>query len=895
MRAHWWWIAQGLLALSNLAHAQTSPQQCADTPADDERAWLNPRFSADCRARYVLNDLGSIERKLDFIESDRLGPPAVAQRNPWAELGLTGFRGSDGPAGNSRAQHVTAMPSPLTVAASFDPIVATEYGTVVGEEFHATGNNGMLGPAMDLARTWHFGRTPESFGEDPFLAASLVAPEVLAIQQAHVLVTLKHFAAYTQEQGRTGDLPFGDNPAVNVLVSERALHEVYLAPFRAAVEQGHAGAVMCAFPRINGVYACENPVILGLLKADWGFDGTVGPDFPDAQRSVVAAINAGLDSGRFTAVPKPPPGAGGLAALFAGDLPGHDMELRTAVAQGRVSEARLDDLIRRRLIPAFRVGVFEHPPSGDAGSAVSTAEHRQTAREIVSRGSVLLKNSGLLPLRAGIRRLAVIGAQAGATPTASMLGSGYVEPTHLLTAFDAIKARAGSSRNVSFAPGTLGTAALPRARGSQFNSADGAAGLQAQYFPNRALDFEGQPLHTRLEDGASINGAPADLSDLPPNNEYSVRWRGVFTAQRSGAQHFSIRGCGTGRLLINGNAVAEFARVDFGTVEHAVVSMSGGSSASIEIQWTPGPGAPIPAIPMLGTTLGTLFELGFAGPDSLMAEAANAAHAADAAVVFVSNRMGEGADRLHLGLPADQDAWIRAVAKANPRTIVVLNTGGAVTMPWLTDVAAVLEMWYPGDALGSAAADLLFGDTEPSGRLPLTFPADESQGPGNTQATYPGLVDQAGALSNVTFSEGSEVGYRYFETKHQRPLFPFGFGLSYTTIKWTDMRIEADDDGGATVTATVKNIGPRRGSETLQVYATLPAGGGPEQLKGFAKAELAAGASQIMRIKLAASAFMYWSEPQHGWRTAPGEWQVVLGHNSRDIVYRQRLNIADRN
>jgi len=257
--------------------------------------------------------------------------------------------------------------------------------------------------------------------------------------------------------------------------------------------------------------------------------------------------------------------------------------------------------------------------------------------------------------------------------------------------------------------------------------------------------------------------------------------------------------------------------------------------------------------------------------------------------------MGEGADRLHLGLPADQDALIRAVAKANPRTIVVLNTGGAVTMPWLTDVAAVLEMWYPGDALGSAAADLLFGDTEPSGRLPLTFPADESQGPGNTQATYPGLVDQAGALSNVTFSEGSEVGYRYFETKHQRPLFPFGFGLSYTTIKWTDMRIEADDDGGATVTATVKNIGPRRGSETLQVYATLPAGGGPEQLKGFAKAELAAGASQIMRIKLAASAFMYWSEPQHGWRTAPGEWQVVLGHNSRDIVYRQRLNIADRN
>jgi len=895
MRAHCWWIAPGLVALSNLAQAQTLTQECADTHADDERPWLKPQFSAGCRAHYVLKDLGSIARKLDFIESDRVGPPAVAQRNPWQELGLSGFRGSDGPAGNARAQHVTAMPSPLTVAASFDPTVAAEYGTVVGEEFHATGNNGMLGPAMDIARTWHFGRTPESFGEDPFLVASLVAQEVLAIQQTHVVVTLKHFAAYTQEQGRTGDPPFGENPAVNVRVSEQALHEVYLAPFRAGIEQGHAGAVMCAFPRVNGVYACENPVILGILKADWGFDGTVGPDFPDAQRSVVAAINAGLDSGRFAAVPKPPPGAGALAALFAGDLPGHDMDLRTAVAQRRVSEARLDDLIRRRLVPAFRLGVFEHPPSGDAGSPVSTAEHRQTAREIVSRGAVLLKNGGLLPLRAGIRRLAVIGAQAGGSPTASMLGSGYVDATHMLTAFDAIKARAGSSLSVSFVPGTLGTAALPRAQGSQFNSAQGAAGLEAQYFPNRDLDFDGPPLHTRLEDGASINGAPSDIPDLPRNNEYSVRWRGVFTAQRSGAQRFSMQGCGSGRLLINGKTVAEFARVDFGTVEHAVVSMTSGSSASIEIQWTPGPGAPFPAMPMLGTTLGTLFELGYAGPDSLMAEAATAARDADVAVVFVSNRMGEGADRLHLNLPADQDTLIRAVAKANPRTIVVLNTGGAVSMPWLTDVGAVLEMWYPGDALGSAAADLLFGDTEPSGRLPLTFPADESQGPGNTQATYPGVVDETGALADVTFSEGSDVGYRYFERQHQRPLFPFGFGLSYTAFKWTDMRIQADDDGGATVTATVRNIGPRRGSDTLQVYARLTTAGAPIQLKGFAKAELAAGASQIIRMKLAATAFMYWSEPQHGWRTAAGEWQVLLGRNSRDLVYRQRLTIAGRN
>jgi beta-glucosidase len=881
------WLAgctgAALLALNALAQAQVAPS-CPNPSRDEPRPWLNVQYSAACRAQYVLNALGSIDRKLELLGS---------RGDSWQPLGLFALRGNDGPAGNTRAAHVTAVPNPLAVAASFDPSVASAYGALIGEEFHATGNSEMIGPAMDIARTWHFGRIPESFGEDAFLAASMVAPEVQAIQRAHIVATLKHYAAYTQEQGRTGDPPFGENPAVNVLVSEQALHEIYLAPFRAAVELAHAGSVMCAFPRINGVYACENPTTLGLLRNPWGFDGTVVPDFPDAQRTVVAAINAGLDSGRFTAGPRPPPGAGGLAALFSGELPGRDIDLPTAVKEGKITEARVDDLIRRRLVPAFRLGVFENPPTGNPGSEVSTPEHRRSAREIAEHGAVLLKNNhSLLPLGAGIRRVAVIGAQAGQHPTATMLGSGHVEPTHLTAAIDSIRTRAGASIAVDYAGGTLGIEALPRAVGALFKTAEGATGLAAQYFPNRNLNFGGPPLLARVEDGASIDGSPPGIENLPPNYGYSVRWRGVFTPAKSGRQRFSIDGCGSGRLLIDGKLVAEFERVDFGSVEHAVMDLPAGKSVSIEAQWAPGQGAPGPAMHMLGTTLGTRFELGFAGPDSLMSDAVSVARTADVAIVFVANRMGEGADRLHLALPADQDALIEAVAKANPRTIVVLNTGAAVTMPWLESVEAVLEMWYPGDALGTAAADLLFGDAEPSGRLPLTFPSNESQGPGATAATYPGTLDDAGMLSEVSYSEGSDVGYRYFEKYHQRPLFPFGFGLSYTSFHWSELHVAPDADGGATVTASVQNIGHRAGTDTIEVYLAAPDVGGarsPKQLKGFAKVDLPAQASRTIQIKLAADAFAGWSTPEHAWRVTPGHWQVLIGRSSEDIVYRQTM------
>ncbi|HEX4097643.1 MAG TPA: glycoside hydrolase family 3 N-terminal domain-containing protein, partial [Caulobacteraceae bacterium] len=272
-------------------------------PADSAaRPWLDPRLSPERRTELLLQRLSSVDDKLAFIEATGFGAQP-GQRDIVGELGLKIGRASDGPAGFNGG---TAWPTPLTIAASFDPGLAGDYGSAVGAEFFRSGRNGMLGPAMDMTRTWRFGRSTESFGEDPFLAASMTGPEVAAIQSQHVMTTIKHFAAYTQEQGRVGDSPQGIGAAVNEIVPERVLREIYFPSFRAAVEVGHAGAVMCSFPQVNGHYACENRFDLGVLKDEWGFDGAVGPDFPDAQRSIVAAVLAGLDSGRFEASPAAP-------------------------------------------------------------------------------------------------------------------------------------------------------------------------------------------------------------------------------------------------------------------------------------------------------------------------------------------------------------------------------------------------------------------------------------------------------------------------------------------------------------------------------------------------------------------------------------------------------------
>jgi beta-glucosidase len=868
------------MASAQTARPEQTPESLAtecQAAAGEAKPWTNKAYTPECRAHFALAEFKTVEEKLRF-----LSPPGPKEkstvRDVAAVLRLPAIRGSDGPAGIARGAVATALPSPISVAASFDPANARKYGTVLGEEFRAAGLGTILGPAYDTARTWHFGRLSESMGEDPFLAAAMAGPEVRAISDQGLVATIKHYAVYTQEAGRVGDLPSGGAPSIDNIVGEKAIREIYLPPFEAAVKQGGAGAVMCAVPRVNGTYACENSHLFDILKHEWGFDGSVGPDFPSAQRSITKAVLAGLDSGSFGPTP--------FNAALTDEKP-----LAQAVKDGDVPEARIDDMILRRLVPLFRLGQYDNPP-GKGAKDVSTPEHRQMAAEILEAGTVLLKNDGgILPFGKLVRSVALIGPQATASANVVEQGSPYVNPVHLQPVLAAVQARAGERIAVTQADGTLGLGPLPPFDPAQVTNGDGEPGFRAEYFANPNLDFSGAPIGTEAVADPSLDKTPS-VEGLPKNNQWSVRYTGTFTPDVGGVHRFTLHGSGTVRLLVDGKRVAGFEWADFGNAAYANLDLEAGKSVQLEIDYTPRSALSEQKMTMFGMDMGLTLRVGHAPPDELMAKAVEVAKQADVAIVFIGERVGEGMDR-QFALQADQDRLIEAVAAANPNTVVVLNTGGPVAMPWLDQVAAVMETWLPGDAFGPAMAAMLFGDAEPGGRLPLTFPADATQGPGTKPDEFPGTIDPAtGRLDQAHYDEGVDVGYRFWDAHDQQPLFPFGFGLGYGAIAMDALGIADGADGGKVVRVHLHNTGDRPGSAVPEVYLGFPdaAHEPPKQLKGFAKITLQPDEERDVDIALPPASFRYWDSDKAAW-VSGGSYDVMLGSSSRDIVWHESLEI----
>jgi len=851
-------ILAGASVLPNMAIAGSSGTDCESGSAE-QRAF--------CRADATVRSLGSVERKLavakDGLKALRLPDPSPA----------------DGPAGLRSDGPTTALPSPIAVAASFDPAIAALHGAVIGAEARAAHKTTVYGPAMDVLRVWRSGRVAESYGEDPFLAAEMAVAEVQGIQSHHVIATIKHFAAYTQEAGRLGDSPVGTRPSVNELISERVLREIYYPPFEAAVTRGGAGGVMCAFPRLNGTFACENAGLLNTLKQEWGFDGAVVPDFPSAQRSVVAAVNAGLDVGTFYP-----------AAAFPGApavTPGGDIDLSTAVRQGKVSEARLDDLLRRRLVPGFRLGVYDPEPA-----VVNAAEHHADAVRIAVASAVLLKNRDhLLPL-GSVRRIAVIGAQAGERPVVTEGGSANVTAHAAGIGWEAIVARAGSNTSVRYEAGTPPLGDPPLAPATAFRTVDGRPGLLATYVNNPRRDFQGAAYAHRVEPGVALDAAPA-IAGLAADNAWSARWSGSFVPPVGGLQRLTLSGSGSGRLLIDGKIVAEFERADFGTRASASLDLVAGRAVSIAVEWTPREAAPMPRTEMFGTAIGTSIRLGWVPVGDGIARAAASAATSDVAVVFVAKDSSEGADQMTLSLPAEQDALIHAVAAANPRTVVVAAAGGVFAMPWRDEVGAILDLWYPGDGFSEAAAALLFGAAAPGGRLPVTFPADERQGPGVAPATYPGNLAADGSIGTVRFEEGLAVGYRYYQAHRQSPLFPFGYGLTYAPLTLGKARFSQSADQ-VHVAVEVRNPGTTPDSAVVQLYVTQPPESGEpaRALAGFAKVPVAPGATTTGEVLLPIRAFQHWDERSHRWASTPGDYVLDVGTSSQDFMSRRIAHVS---
>jgi beta-glucosidase len=791
---------------------------------------------------------------------------------------------ADGPAGIRVARQdvnegkATAMPAPIGLAATWDLTAARQYGDLLGHEAWATSHNVVLGPELDIARIPGFGRLFEALGEDPQLSGQMAVHYIQGIQSHPVVATAKHYQMNTQEENRF---------EADAQLDERTLQEIYTPAFAAAVTDGHVGSVMGAFNKVNGIYSCEHRHLLtDILKRQLGFQGWVMSDYESAH-STVEAANAGLDQ-------EMPNG------IFFSD------RLMEAIRMGQVSVTTLDDMVHRILRTMFALGLFDKLVQI---TPFPVQEHGKLAREIAGKGIVLLKNAdGLLPLaNHEVRSVAVIGADADNNIAGG--GSSVVQPTYFVSILEGIRRRAGEGVRVEYAEGTdpasaasllPGPPPVPSSVLTPTDSGSEVHGLHAEYWTNTR--FEGEPTLVRIDRQVELNLGFFNYSTFnassltnPPelNNAISVRWTGGITVPTTGNYTLSLTHLGTACLYLDGQLLIEDPGI---TLETRSVTMYlvAGQPHALRIEYAadrPEQHTPLPGEVSTAGMIGSKVRLGWQHPaDAIppaMQEAAVLARRSDVAVVVVRDYRNEHADLPSLTLPNEQDLLIQVIAAANPRTIVVLATGGPALMPWLDQVPAVLESWYGGQEQGNALADILFGDVTPSGKLPVTFPRSDHDTPVSSPEQYAG---RDGFVAY--YSEGLGVGYRGYDQFGIEPLFPFGYGLSYTSFAYAQLQVEPETTDGTRnvqVSFTVTNTGGCVGAEIAQVYLGLPASTGEplKRLVGWAKVELAPGETEEITMTLDPNAtshpLSYWNINTHGWETASGNYQVYVGTSSRDI------------
>jgi len=816
----------------------------------------------------------TLDEKIAMVHGDHdpqpLGEAGYLAGVP--RLGIPPLRLTDGPAGIRVTEPTTAMPAPVALAASFSPELARRYGEVLGRDGRAHGQHVLLSPMVNIVRVPQGGRNFETFGEDPLLAGRMVAEEIRGIEGAGLIATVKPFAANNFENDRL---------TVSAEVDERTLNEIYLPAFEDAIEAG-VGSVMASYNRVNGTYASESRMLLtDILRDRWGFRGFVMSDW-GATHSTAPAIKAGLDMD----MPGMPWGPNDPAYFFE--------PMKEAVLSGEVPEAMLDEAVRRTLVQMERFGLLD----GEGAAAIPSPDPEgdsRVVREVAAAGAVLLRNEGeALPLRKEeTRSLAVIGPTAR-QPLIGGGGSARVTPAHAESPLDALVRHAGPDLDIRFTVGIdLDGVPIPAiALSSPGEDGSPQPGLRRERVRRPAPHTEGE---TVVDDGwAAVTEPLIDFTGsrgLPADGleqGMAWRWSGTISAPETGDYALKIQGkyghvslhldgrevamTGWGGSLIHTtdgleNATAH-VRLEAGEPHEITVWAGGG--------WHGGPSSEPLQVRLAWVTPGMRAER--------VAEAVEAAESAETVLLFAYDESTEGVDRASLHLPEEQDTLIEAVSLANPRTIVVLNTGCSVLMPWLEKTAAVLEMWYPGQDGADATAALLFGEENPAGRLPVTFPRDAERMPTADPERYPGVDGKA------VYSEGIFVGYRWYDAEAVEPLFPFGHGLSYTRFEYSDLRVTPSEDGSLDVSFQVRNTGPRNGEEVAQVYVGPPADAPvpmvDKALGGFRRVSLAPGEAERITVTVPPRPQSYWSTERHGWVRPEGERPVYVGSSSRDVRLR---------
>ncbi|MCX7599024.1 MAG: glycoside hydrolase family 3 C-terminal domain-containing protein [Armatimonadetes bacterium] len=799
--------------------------------------YRDPRAPIEQRVEDLLARM-TLEEKVAQLGGDESGMSTPDNER----LGIPGFKMSDGPHG-CRWGRATCFPTLLACAATFDPDFMRRMGVALGEEFRGHGRYVALGPCMNIIRDPRGGRSFETLGEDPYLLSRMAVAYVQGMQSQRVVAVCKHYACNNQENGR------GEN---DVRVGDRTLYEFYLPHFRAAVVEGGALGIMAAYNKVNGYYCAANRRLLReILKDEWGFRGFVVSDW-GACHETVGSINAGLDCEMPT-------------AYHYGE------RLLEAVRRGEVSEETINDAVRRVLYVKFWAGVFEQPVEPDP-TKIDTPEHRALCLEGARKAIVLLKNEGgLLPLdRTKIRSIAVIGPNAKeARPTGG--GSSYVEPFYAVSPLEGIQNRAGGGIRVEFAQGCyLGGPtnlfSIPASALRPPPGVEGAEGLLGQYFDNQEL--RGEPALSRRDaqvDFDWVGGGPADGFRT---DNFSVRWSGRLVPPETGEYVLGVTSDDGTRLWLDGQLLIDDWRDHGAETRSARVRLEAGREYSIRLEYYENRGLAV-------------VRLGWLEPSraqDIFAEAREVARRCDVAVVCVGtgpSLESEGFDRATLDLPQPQDDLIRAVVEANPRTIVAVVSGSACLMHrWIHRVPAVLQVWFAGQEAGNALAEILFGDVNPSGRLPITLPYNNYQLP-------PFNNDYE------TIAEGR--GYRYYDRTRMEPLFPFGHGLSYTTFRYGDLKVEPQIIAAgqkARITISVTNTGARDGDEVVQLYVRYPEGDVErpvKELKGFQRLSIPAGQTRQAVFELSSEDLAWYNPDAKRFVVQPGEYELLAAASARDI------------
>lgn len=774
-----------------------------------------------------MSDLGSLLAALSLHQKVRL----LTGQDFWAvpaepAIGLRSLVVSDGPVGVrgvvwSELDPSVSLPSPTALAASWDVGVMRRVAHVLAFEARRKGVDVVLGPTVNLHRSPYGGRHFECFSEDPLLTGVLGTAYVTALQEHGVGATAKHYVANDSEDERF---------TVDIQVDERTLRELYLAPFERMITDGRAWLVMAAYNSLHGATMTENPLLRDPLKTDWGFDGVVISDWT-ATRSTAPAANAALDL-----VMPGPAGPWGDALV-------------EAVQSGAVDIAAVDEKVLRMLRLAERVGALGTEPA-----AVGAPDIPAVLVDTAAAGMVLLANEdGVLPLADTVTNVALIG-QLGRDARTQGGGSITVFPDHVVSPLDGLRAALGPDVDVTYEPGIRLPDHLPPMR---------IADVDVEW-----LDAEGTVLRRELRHSTYLfwmgNAVPEAAA---------VRLSGRFIADAAGTWRIGAVGVGRFTLEIDGNTMlattltGDRRHPGEDTIEHELAE---GDGIDVRLTHHLAPGSTVVGV-----------RLGAERPyrDDELDAAVEAARRADVAIVVVGTTEfdeSEGFDRTTIALPGDQDALVTAIAAANRRTVVVVNSGGPVLMPWRDDVGAVLLTWFGGQAMGTALADVLLGRREPGGRLPTSWPADES-------AVLP-TTPTNGVLH---YTEGLHIGYR----REQALAYPFGHGLGYTVWQYVDVRTTVDND----VLVRLRNVGERAGKEVVQVYLSRPDSEIERPrlwLAGFAVVTAEAGADITATIHLDARAWRHWSVDEHAWATERGTYVVSAGHSVVDLPLRTELVVA---